>query len=364
MVIKSRIRERYINAVMVILLFILTGIYSCVTQAQSFVSVNYTDRDPMSRVKNTEKGIRHIEHFDPNAQAVPVSLSMNGPFEEIKPATVPGGHRLYFSRVSNPYNTVGKADQEDIWYVEFDESTDTWSQPKRMPGFLNNDGPNYINNVSLTGDTIVLGNQYLKKGKMKAGLSYSVNVNGQWSFPEPIRIKNDYNISPHANAYVSVKSGVIIQAIQRAETLGERDLYVSFWNGIIATEPVNMGAIINSELEEASPYLSMDNTTLYFASKGHNGYGGFDIYASKRLDDTWTNWSEPENLGPAINGPLDDTFFSISHCGNYAVFSKQVSVHNVDIYRITLEDLVLEPAKRFYRKERESEDWISPLTKL
>lgn len=364
MIIKSRTREKHINAAMVILLFILTGIYSCITHAQSLTAVNYTDPDPINRVKNTTKVVRHIDQFDPDAKAVPVNMSMNGPFEEIKPVTVPGGNRLYFSRVSNPHNILGAADQEDIWYVEFDEATDTWSEPIRMPGQLNNSGPNYINNVSLTGDTIILGNQYLKKGKMKAGLSYSVNVNGQWSFPKPIHIKNDYNISAHANAYVSVKSGVIIQAIQRVETYGERDLYVSFWNGVEATEPINLGNVINSEFEEASPYLSMDNTTLYFASKGHSGYGGYDIYASKRLDDSWTNWSVPENLGPAINGPMDDDFFSISHCGNYAVFSKQVSVHNVDIYRITLEDLVLEPAKCFYRRERKNKERVSPLTKL
>ena len=40
--------------------------------------------------------------------------------------------------------------------------------------------------------------------------------------------------------------------------------------------------------------------TLYFASKGHNGYGGYDIYVTERLDESWTNWSAPKNLGHAI----------------------------------------------------------------
>lgn len=86
-----------------------------------------------------------------------------------------------------------------------------------------------------------------------------------------------------------------------------------------------------------------DNSTLYFASKGHNGYGGHDIFVTKRLD-TWTNWSEPKNLGPAVNSGLDDEFFSITHCGNFAVFSKQMSVHNVDLFRISIEDLFGQPA--------------------
>jgi hypothetical protein len=177
-----------------------------------------------------------------------------------------------------------------------------------------------------------------------------VNVNGQWSFPTTINIKDDYNMSAQANAYVSLKNGVIIKAIERAETHGQRDLYVSFWNGEEATEPINMGGLINSELEESSPFLSSDNKTLYFASKGHNGHGGFDIYVTKRLDDTWTNWSEPQNLGPAVNGAMDDEFFSITHCGNYAIFSKQVSVHNTDLYRISMEELFNEPVVKKMKK--------------
>src|SRR6185503_9846406 len=112
---------------------------------------------------------------------------------------------------------------------------------------------------------------------------------------------DDYNISEHANAFVSLKSGVIVSAIQRGESFVQRDLYVSFWNGKVASEPVNMGGVINTDLEESSPFLAADNKTLYFASKGHVGYGGYDIFVTTRLDDSWTNWSEPRNLGPAVN---------------------------------------------------------------
>jgi hypothetical protein len=246
---------------------------------------------------------------------------------------------LYFSRAYHPGNTFGESDAEDIWYSTFDKTSDTWSEAVRMTGLLNNNGPNFINNVSVSGDTVILGNQYGKKGKMRAGLSYSVNVDGQWSAPLSINILNDYNMSSHANAFVSLKSGVIIKAIQRGETFGERDLYVSFWDGVKATEPVNMGGVINTSLEESSPFLAADNKTLYFASKGHAGFGGYDIFVTTRLDDSWTNWSEPQNLGTAVNGSLDDEFFSITKCGKYAVFSKQVSVHNVDLFKITTDDL-------------------------
>jgi hypothetical protein len=100
-----------------------------------------------------------------------------------------------------------------------------------------------------------------------------------------------------------------------------------------------MGDVINTELEESSPFLAPDNETLYFASEGHNGHGGFDIYVTKRLDDTWTNWSKPENLGPAVNSANDDEFFSITQYGDFAIFSRKISVHNVDILRIPVREL-------------------------
>jgi OmpA-OmpF porin, OOP family len=289
---------------------------------------------------NTGKAPVHVEGINHSAKAVRLNAMINGPYEEIKPQLTPEGNRLYFSRHYHPSNTNGVHDAEDIWYSEFDKETDTWTPPVRMDESLNNNGPNFINNVSVTGDTVILGNVYGKNGKMHAGLSYSVNVKGRWSYPLAIDIQNDYNMSEHGNAFVNLQTGVIIKAVKRCEGLGNRDLYVSFWDGEHATEPRNMGNVLNTEFEESSPYLASDNKTLYFASKGHHGHGGYDIYVTKRLDDSWVNWSEPENLGLSINGPLDDEFFSITHCGNYAIFSKQVSVHNVDLFKIAMEDLL------------------------
>jgi len=329
--------ERATITVIMFFLLLLTGLISYSVKAQS--PDIHGDHHPIVQAKTTAKEINHVDNINHSAKAVALNPLINSPYEDLKPALTPCGKRLYFSRSMHPDNTFGTQDLEDIWFSDFDETTNTWSHPAVMPTPLNNNGPNYINNVSVTGDTIILGNQYLKKGKMRAGLSYSVNENGHWSDPKPINIKYDYNVANSANAFVDLKHGVIIKAIQRAETFGERDLYVSFWNGEEATEPINMGSVINTEYEESSPYLAADNKTLYFASKGHHGHGGFDIWVSKRLDDTWTNWSEPENLGPGVNGKLDDEFFSITHCGNYGIFSKQVNVHNTDLYRISLEEL-------------------------
>ena len=78
---------------------------------------------------------------------------------------------------------------------------------------------------------------------------------------------------------------------------------------------------------------------MYFASKGHKGFGGFDIFVSHRLDETWQNWSEPENLGPGVNSTLNEEFFNFTFDGHYAYFSKEVSKENTDIYRVSLKSI-------------------------
>jgi OOP family OmpA-OmpF porin len=341
---KASIKGRAIIIVMMFFILLTTGIFS-VANAQSG-SAGFATDHPISQVKTAGKEIVHHNDVNLNAKAVALNSGINSAFIELKPALAPSGNRLYFSRHAHPDNTLGEKDLEDIWFSDYDTITGIWADPALMTGHLNNAGPNYINSVSVTGDTIILGNKYLKNGKMRAGVSYAVNINGEWSEPKTINIKDDYNISTASNTFVAIKTGVIIRAVQRAETHGDRDLYVSFWDGVTATEPINMGSALNTELEESSPYMDPDGKTLYFASKGHNGYGGSDIWVSQRLDDSWTNWSEPRNLGPGVNGPLDEEFFSITHCGNYAIFSKQVSVHNIDLYRISVEELFNEPVQK------------------
>lgn len=101
--------------------------------------------------------------------------------------------------------------------------------------------------------------------------------------------------------------------------------------------PQNLGDVINTVYDEDSPYLSDDGQTLYFSSKGHPSFGGYDIYKSTLVNGTWTT---PVNLLQPANSPGDDifmtqdaqatnTFFSSSRMGGYG---------DMDIYKITYLD--------------------------
>ena len=97
-----------------------------------------------------------------------------------------------------------------------------------------------------------------------------------------------------------------------------------------------MGKVLNSVGDESSPFLAADDETLYYSTNGRGGYGSYDVYVSKRLDDTWTNWSEPQNMGPDINTERDDLFFNIPITGNYAYYTKSISDDDADIFRVEM----------------------------
>lgn len=339
MKLSSRVIEKGLEVGLITLMVCAAESISCLAQSAPKLDGH------SALVKNAGKHIQLADRLNVEAKAMPLSVLINTPYSEHKPAVTPDGKRIYFSRSFYPKNTGGEKDEEDIWYSDLDSLTHVWKKPELAEGLLNNAGANRLNGISVTGDTIILGNVYEGKNKVKPGLSYSVAEKGKWNTPIPIKIDHDQNASKNHDSFVAIGIGVIISAVQRKDGYGERDLYVSFWDGQVATMPVNMGGIINSDMDESSPYLARDNKTLYFASKGHQGYGGFDIFVTTRLDNSWTNWSHPKNMGPAINGFLDEEAFIITHDSRYAYFARNVTVHNVDIYSIPMDEL-------FVRKSR------------
>ncbi len=265
--------------------------------------------------------------------------NVNSDYTEYNPLLSPDGKTMYFSRKNHPENIGGVEDKEDIWYSEL--GTDgNWTLAKNMGPQFNNAGPNFVNAVTATPDgqtSLVLGNKYLPNGKMVSGVSVSNHVNGTWTPPAPIEIANDYNFSEKANYFLANTRKSLLMSVERDDSHGSRDLYVSFlkddekWS-----EPLNIGGVVNTANEESAPFLAADDKTLYFSSNGFSGFGGSDVYMSKRLDDTWTNWTEPQNMGPDINSPLDDLFFNIPSSGEYAYYSRSIDEGNADIFRIKL----------------------------
>jgi outer membrane protein OmpA-like peptidoglycan-associated protein/tetratricopeptide (TPR) repeat protein len=112
----------------------------------------------------------------------------------------------------------------------------------------------------------------------------------------------DYSVGHPA---ISADGKKLIFSSNKPGGYGESDLYQSEMIDGKWTEPANLGPEVNSFGNEVFPFLSNDST-LFFASDGHLGFGGLDIYETNLVD---KQWIEPWNLKLPINSPYDD--FSI-----------------------------------------------------
>ncbi len=82
---------------------------------------------------------------------------------------------------------------------------------------------------------------------------------------------------------------------------------------------VNLGNVVNTKYQETSPFIHVNNRNLYFASNGHPGFGGLDIYVSERMD---KKWSKPSNLGAPLNNYEDQFSFFVTADGLTGYYSK------------------------------------------
>jgi OOP family OmpA-OmpF porin len=271
-----------------------------------------------------------------------LSETVNTVYNELKPLITPDGKILLFSRQNHPGNFGGVDDPEDIWFSLWDEEKGEWQEAKNMGSPLNNSGPNYIGSITPDGNTVVitLGNKYKRNKKMTAGVSMSTRTSEGWSTPVPFKILNGTNFHKKSNYFMANNRKVMLMSIEGELSFGSRDIYVSFlisdrkWS-----KPLNLGSQINTVMEEASPFLAADDKTLYFSTDGYTGYGKHDIFISRRLDDTWTNWSEPENLGSQINSPEEDAFFNIPPTGEYGYFNRNLAYNNSYFFLFYLPNL-------------------------
>lgn len=264
-----------------------------------------------------------------------LGTEINSEYSDRMPIISPDGQTLYYIRSSAELN-CSKSERTDIWFSQRNAANE-WSVAQCMGTPVNNNDHNAVLSIQPDNNTLILMHQYNAEGNYKsAGASVTRRTETGWSLPEDIVVKNFYNDASTNEFCFSNDYKVFIMTVQRKDSYGEKDLYVSFRNEDgTYSEPVNMGAVINSTDGEISPFLAADGKTLYFGSDGHPGYGRSDIFLSKRLDDTWTNWSKPQNLGSEINSPMWEAYFSLPASGEYAYIVANQGVSD-DIFRIKL----------------------------
>ncbi|GAB3637184.1 hypothetical protein GCM10027422_27740 [Hymenobacter arcticus] len=237
---------------------------------------------------------------------------------ELQPVPAPDGKSLYFSRTRFAGNVEGVAESADIWLSESTDQGRTWGAPTHLasPAGLNTAQNNAVQAVvgPASSPALLLRGTYDASGFRDESVS-RVAVGGSGR-PAPVRVAGFGSTSPATNFFMTPDEKVLLLSLEREDSQGANDLYISRPDGAGGyTAPQSLGAVVNSPGYEFAPWLAADGKTLYFSSYGHQGYGSADIFVTQCLNEDWTKWSPPQNLGPRFNGPGYDAFFALGPDG-------------------------------------------------
>lgn len=275
------------------------------------------------------------QRFEFPGAVTPLDNTVNSAYTEVLPRLSPDGERLYFCRKNHPGN-YGNHTNDDIWYAER-QADGHWGTAQPIGWPLNDENHNYVCSVGDDG-LLTLGNGYTVDREPKAGVSQSFQSGGKWVEPLNLIVEGLSILNLNAEYYLSRDRRTLILAMESWDSEGGKDLYVSFSDDELHfSRPVSMGFAINSGGQEMAPFLSDDGRHVFFSSDGFPGYGGQDVFVAERLDDSWTRWSAPENLGPSVNSPAWDAYFYY-HAGTDRAYlaSNRGNIANEDLYEIVM----------------------------
>ncbi len=303
-----------------------------------------------------EKNIAMIEAKEESLVVTNLGSGINTDADEYAPVPSADGLRLYFlgRHRSDCYGG------EDIFVSELQDST--WQKAVNLGRTINTDRNEAILSISVDGNRIILFGNY-DQSFGRGDIFYTDKTKEGWGdiqhFPKPINSQYfdaDASMTSDGKAilFTSDRPGGIGGFHKKRELFhggywGNTDIYVCLLTQEGWSEPINLGATINTPYTERTPFLHPDGKTLYFSSDGHYGLGRLDVFKAVRLnEETWTEWSEPVNLGKEINTAGNDWGYKVATAGDVAYFSakdKSGGYGKFDNYSIPLPEEVRPPRR-------------------
>ncbi len=267
-------------------------------------------------------------------QITNLGSEINTKYSEHSPVLSSDKQSLYFTsrRLTDPKTTTARGDGWENIYTATGKGKN-WSGVSLLPG--------NVNNPKIHTSTIQLyGNdkQMLVYKSTRFGSIFETkNEGSSWSSPKPFaKFTNTERFEP--DGFIISDKSVLYFASSRENKNGNLDLWVARRDEKDSTkwgEPERLPDLVNTDADEDAPFLAPDGLTLYFASRGHDSMGGYDIYKTVYEPFTRT-WSKPVNMGFPINTPGDDIYFVTDSTGNkgYLTSNRQNTLGQEDIFLV------------------------------
>ncbi len=254
-------------------------------------------------------------------------------FDESAPTFSADGNVMYFWSLERP-DGVGL---QDIYYSTRDSATGVWSDGLNLGRPLNDPTCNIA--FALTPDNTTMLVYRQGTSKNNSDLAISKRTTAFWGAPVPLRFEHFENLAQSGiTAYLGADGKTLLLSIIGPDTRGKEDLYVSTYDKKLHTftTPKSLGKLINTPGSDITPFLAPDGITLYYSTDSLPGRGGLDIYMTRRLDDSWQNWSRPINLGPQINSSGDEYYFKFPADAKLGYYVSNNGTPTKDIWQVNL----------------------------
>lgn len=282
-----------------------------------------------------------------NVQYTNLGKTVNTPYEEYNPFISADGKQLVFTS-RRKGNIGGFIADLGIYTADIYSSLwkDTiWSKAKGAGGLVNTEWDEETVGFSATGDLVFI---YFDNAEFFGDVGASMLKGKMWQ--RPLMMPSSINTkSFEGGVTMSLDGSMMIFSSDIKGGLGESDLYMikKEKNGEWSTA-TNLGNTVNTKYSEDFPYLTLDGKSMYFASKGWNSMGGFDIFRSD-YDENSGKWSEAKNIGYPLNNVEDNDFISFTGDGRTAYMStvRPDGFGDQDIYKIDFLDTLNHPFNAF-----------------
>ena len=257
-----------------------------------------------------------------------LDTTINSDVDDMCPVVTPDNNLLYFS--SNRHHI--KEYDADVYAGRYSERKKGIWQPSVQIPISSYDDENVVGTTPDGNRVLVYANGDYATHDIKMYTRKGTKFAKALATDLPADMNTD---DIEMGACITADGNTIYFASNRPGGRGGLDLYVAH-RGLDGRwgPSENMGTTINTEYDENYPSLSPDGKTLYFASKGHDSMGGYDIFQVSYNNEA-NNWFKPVNLGFPLNTPLDDTKITFAEDGTaYIAAKRKEGIGNLDIYKV------------------------------
>jgi outer membrane protein OmpA-like peptidoglycan-associated protein len=212
-------------------------------------------------------------------------------------------------------------EHEDIFVSYYNEDSLAWEPPRSIDSSINSVYNEGTCTISADGKILIFTSCQMPDSFGDCDLYISYKVNDEWQRPT--------NMGKHVNSRVwdsqpslSADGRILFFSSNRRGGFGGKDIWFSLRmpDGSWA-EAQNLGDKVNTSKDEVSPFIYFNNEILFFASEGHIGFGGLDLFISRVRTG---EFEDPVNLGFPINDHQDQLALFLTAQRDYAYYTETV----------------------------------------